>query len=322
MVPAGGRISFADIAKQTPLTEQMVTRLLRHAMMMRIFYKPKPGFVAHTKASKIFINPVTNDWLITGTEEMWPASTKTVEALEKWPGSEEPRLCIENNTTDSIYAFLGAHSERAGRFANAMVSHLKKPEHDPKYITDYVDWASLREAQVTHLGVGPGIFAMALAKQHSNLKVVVQDMAFMMGLLKLEHPSKELKGKVTFEPHDFFAPQTTSADVFCFRWTYRNWAYKYSILALKAQLPVLKPGNRLIIQDNILPEPGTGPAWREKAARSGDLSLATSFNSRDRTVADWKKLVQEADPSFVFMNFTLPKGSALGILEFVWEGKA
>lgn len=148
---------------------------------------------------------------------------------------------------------------------------------------------------------------------------------------------------MTFEPHDFFAPQTTSADVFYFRWTLRNWADKYSILALKAQLPALKPGNRLIIQDNILPEPGTGPAWREKAARlviqcinhlseptityfscnrSGDLSLAASFNSRDRTVADWKKLVQEADPNFVFKNFTFPKGSALGILEFVWEGKA
>ncbi|THV44382.1 hypothetical protein BGAL_0657g00010 [Botrytis galanthina] len=324
MVPAGGRISFADIAKQTPLTEQMVTRLLRHAMTMRIFYEPEPGFVAHTKASKILTDPVTNDWLGAGTEEMWPASTKVVEALEKWPGSEEPSetgFCIENSTTDSIYAFLGAHPERAGRFGNAMVSYMKKPEHDPKYITDYFDWASLGEARVIHVGGGPGMFAMALAKKHSNLKVVVQDMAFMMGPAEAGVP-EELKGKVTFEPHDFFAPQTTSADVFYFRWTLRNWADKYSILALKAQLPVLKPGNRLIIQDNILPEPGTGPAWREKAARSGDLSLAASFNSRDRTVADWKKLVQEADPNFVFKNFTFPKGSALGILEFVWEGKA
>lgn len=79
MVPAGGRISFADIAKQTPLTEQMVTRLLRHAMTMRIFYEPEPGFVAHTKASKILTDPVTNDWLGAGTEEMWPASTKARE---------------------------------------------------------------------------------------------------------------------------------------------------------------------------------------------------------------------------------------------------
>lgn len=76
MVPAGGRVSFAEIAKKTSLTEQMVARLLRHAMTMRIFYEPEPGFVAHTKSSKILADPVHNDWLRTGTEEMWPASTK------------------------------------------------------------------------------------------------------------------------------------------------------------------------------------------------------------------------------------------------------
>lgn len=69
-------MSFADIAKKTPLTEQMVGRLLRHAMTMRIFYEPEPGMVAHTRASKILADPVTNDWLRTGTEEMWPAAAK------------------------------------------------------------------------------------------------------------------------------------------------------------------------------------------------------------------------------------------------------
>jgi hypothetical protein len=76
MVPAGGRVSFADIAKQTPLTEQMVGRLLRHAMTMRIFCEPEPGYVGHTQASKILADPIGRDWLRVGTEEMWPASTK------------------------------------------------------------------------------------------------------------------------------------------------------------------------------------------------------------------------------------------------------
>ena len=83
MIPPGGRVSFGDIAKQTPLTEQMVTSLLRHAMTMRIFCEPMPGFVAHTKASKILIDPVANDWLGAGTEEMWPASTKVLLLSER-----------------------------------------------------------------------------------------------------------------------------------------------------------------------------------------------------------------------------------------------
>ena len=76
MVPSGGSLSFAEIAEKTGLAEQMVARLLRHAITMRIFYEPEPGVVAHTKASKILTDPVTNDWLRAGTEEMWPAATK------------------------------------------------------------------------------------------------------------------------------------------------------------------------------------------------------------------------------------------------------
>lgn len=80
-------MSFGDIAKQTPLTEQMVTRLLRHAMTMRIFRESRPGYVAHTKASKILTDPILREWLRVGTKEMWPAATKGKKILSAlFPG--------------------------------------------------------------------------------------------------------------------------------------------------------------------------------------------------------------------------------------------
>ena len=76
MIPSGGQISFSDIAKQTELSEQIIVRLLRHAMTMRVFREPEPGMVAHTQASKMLASPFMNDWLKVGTEEMWPAAVK------------------------------------------------------------------------------------------------------------------------------------------------------------------------------------------------------------------------------------------------------
>lgn len=92
---------------------------------------------------------------------------QVLEALEKYPDSQEisetvclvklllgPKIIlttflkdftISNNTSDSIYAYLGSHPERAGRFGNAMAAYLKKPEQSPHYITDFYDWASLGE---------------------------------------------------------------------------------------------------------------------------------------------------------------------------------
>jgi hypothetical protein len=38
-------------------------------------------------------------------------------------------------------------------------------------------------------------------------------------------------------------------------------------------------------------------------------------------VDDWKTLFTAADEGFVLKSVVEPKGSALGILEFVWEGQ-
>lgn len=77
-MPPGGQTTFASIAKQTGLEEQAIRRVLRHAMTMRVFREPEPGVVAHTQASKALMDPVANDWMGCGTEEMWPAATKVV----------------------------------------------------------------------------------------------------------------------------------------------------------------------------------------------------------------------------------------------------
>ncbi|KAG4219525.1 hypothetical protein PC116_g31996 [Phytophthora cactorum] len=50
--------------------------------------------VAHTAASKILSHSAANDWLQAGTEEMWSAATKTVEAFKKWPASQEPNETV------------------------------------------------------------------------------------------------------------------------------------------------------------------------------------------------------------------------------------
>lgn len=61
---------------------------------------------------------------------------------------------MANNTTESIYAVLGADPERASRFGHAMMVYGSKPEHSPAFITDHYDWASLGQANVVHVGGG------------------------------------------------------------------------------------------------------------------------------------------------------------------------
>jgi hypothetical protein len=47
--------------------------------------------------------------------------------------------------------------------------------------------------------------------------------------------------------------------------------------------------------------------------------MAALFNVRDRTINDWKEVLSQANGRFVLRNMIEPKGSALSILEVIWE---
>ena len=67
--------------------------------------------------------------------------------------------------------------------------------------------------------------------------------------------------------HELLDPQTILADVYFFRIVFRNLGDKYAVPILKAQIPVLRPGTRILIQDVVMPQPNVIPLWRERVSR-------------------------------------------------------
>ncbi|KAK8087645.1 hypothetical protein PG997_002606 [Apiospora hydei] len=283
-IPLGGQISFTDIAANTPLTEQMVGRLIRHAATMHIFHEPEVGFVAHTRASRLLVR--------------------------------SDGYSLAHGTSGSIYDVISEDPERALRFSNAMKVMASRPEFDLTYATETYDWESLDEALVVEVGGAQGHFALALASRYPSLSIMVQDMEKVID----KASAGALKERVRFMTHDLFDPQRVQADVFFFRWIFHNWSDKYCIHIIRAQIPALRRGSRLLIQEALMPEPGSVCPDAERTARSLDIEMAYTFNARERTLSEWKALFREASPSFIFNNAIEPKGSALAILEFAWEG--
>ena len=64
-----------------------------------------------------------------------------------------------------------------------------------------------------------------------------------------------------------FQEQPVCADVYHFRWIFHNWPDKYCTMLLRAQIPALKAGARIVIQDFVVPESGTAPFYQEKLSR-------------------------------------------------------
>ncbi|KAM7187060.1 6-hydroxytryprostatin B O-methyltransferase, partial [Naviculisporaceae sp. PSN 640] len=428
-IPPHGAMSFAELGAKTGLGEQMTARLLRHATTMRIFQESSPGMVSHTRASRMLASPDMNAWLRIGTEEMWPAATKMIEALEKWgPESESPNqtayslmsipsisppqlqfpITPETSTASdespglsnhsgrsqgtetgpSIYDTLSTNPSKAALFASAMAVWSTRSDYSPEHVINGYDWGglpalfsqqahttnrrprssqnrkrkrmapstttilqqSLRKIQVLDVGGAKGHVAIALAQRFPHLEITVQDMPAVIEGAEADLPEELRKdGRVKFVGRDLFALEQAGSkhqqdvegaekvDVIFLRWVLHNWGDSYCVRILRGLIPFMRAashsrggiGTRLVVMDTGTPDPGaagTGeegvkvPLWRERDLRSEDLNMAAIFNSRERTLREWKALFRQADERFVFKGMNKPKGSALTVMEVVWTG--
>lgn len=76
MIPAGGQISFGEIAEKTGLEKREVRRIVGNAASMHIMRIEEPEMVAHTKVSKFLTIPYINSWVGFESKDTWPGATR------------------------------------------------------------------------------------------------------------------------------------------------------------------------------------------------------------------------------------------------------
>ena len=129
---------------------------------------------------------------------------------------------------------------------------------------------------------------------------------------------EHLSARVELTAHDCFKPQPVEAEVYFFRQVFHAFSDKYAVTALKALVPVMRPGARVVINDYILPQPGVLSQSDEKSVRTMDLLMRTVCNAREREAGDWKALFEQADVRFRWRGATKTAGK-LSFIEAVWE---
>ncbi|KAI0190559.1 S-adenosyl-L-methionine-dependent methyltransferase [Astrocystis sublimbata] len=322
--PVGEETSFADIAAATGLEQGLVRRFIRHAIVKDIFSEPRPGVVVHNAVSRLLAeDQVIHDWVGASTDDLWQAAAQTCNALDKWSGSQEPNetgFSVANGTENSVYMEFSQFPERARRFGNAMRSFTEGTGFELDHVVQNFPWGDLKGGTVVDVGGSQGFASFAIARQFPSVKCVVQDLEPVVAAAEKERPS-ELADRVEFMTHDFFTEQPVfGADVYFFRWIFHNWSDKYCIDILKKLIPALKRGAKVVVNDNVLPQPGVLSKWQEERLRSMDLTMTELQNSHEREVDDWAKLFSDTDARFEFQGAKQPPGSNLWLLVAEWKG--
>lgn len=129
--------------------------------------------------------------------------------------------------------------------------------------------------------------------------------------------SNELRPCVTYLQHSFFEPQTTKdAAAFLIRQCTHNWVDRDVVTIFKSFVPGLEsssPGTPLLINDIIIPEPGTWPRHQERLVRQVDMVMLVNCGSKQRTKAEFESLLKKADLRYEIRNAY--DNGPLGLLE-------
>ncbi|KAL2047480.1 hypothetical protein ABVK25_011464 [Lepraria finkii] len=256
MFSVGEETTFEQLAETSGLREGEVARVLRHAITKHIFHEPRKGIVEHTAASRLLAQDEGFlDWVDVNLQETWPAAAQTVNAMRKWPNSRCPAqtgFSYSQDTEESLFEYLEKYPERAKRFVHGMSAFNTGPGYILDYVVDKFPWASLGEASVVDVGGSTGEMMIALATKFPLLNAVVQDLPNTIAEYLI--PPRGVERRINFMAHDFFTKQPVrGADMYFFRLVLHNWSDEDCFRILRAIVPALKPGARIIATELCLP---------------------------------------------------------------------
>lgn len=149
--------------------------------------------------------------------------------------------------------------ERAGRFAGAMKWLGKAPAFSPQGLVNAFPWQpDPGSSQFTVVDIGGGLghvsHALATSEHGSKAHFVVQDLADIVNKAQSALSGKGVPEKIRFQVHDFFEEQPVhGADVYLLRMILHDWSDKYATKILRALVPALKPGAKVVINDRVIP---------------------------------------------------------------------
>lgn len=121
-------------------------------MMNRIFTEPVKGTVAHTRASRLLAENIElSCWTSLFVESTWKVSMLTIDAMDKWPGSQSPLqtgIQLAFDTDMHWFEILGRNPEMQKKFGIGMKSFSEGVGFEVEYLSKHYPWDKLPTGKV------------------------------------------------------------------------------------------------------------------------------------------------------------------------------
>lgn len=134
---------------------------------------------------------------------------------------------------------------------------------------------------------------------------------------------KELRDRVSFQPHSFLDVQPTVADMYLLKYILIDWNTPLATKIIRNLIPALRPGARVLVMELIALEypPGVPmPRALNRLTSSGDMRMMSLFGHSERTAQAIQDLFTSVDERFEIVKADTTSVPRILILELVWRG--
>ena len=272
-IPLTGATTYAQITEAVGhgVSQAFVERIVQHAMSFGLFYNAPCGHIAHNATSALLVTDTDLEaWLYLCTNIAYPAGAHIPKAIDAYGVSSEANetaysVSIGRKISQFEHFREVGGQEKHEMFAKAMRGISAGGAYDVRHVVEGgYPWNELEEGEGTlcvDVGGGPGHVAMALARKLPKLQFEVQDLPETVEVGARNCP-EELKKRFTFRAHDFFQPQPKDnvsekrPIAYFARFILHDWSDKYARQILDALAKGIRPQDRLILNEVVVPEPG------------------------------------------------------------------
>ncbi|KAI1175673.1 S-adenosyl-L-methionine-dependent methyltransferase [Nemania sp. FL0916] len=329
-LPLDGALSYKQLGARCGLAESDTRRYVQSAIALRVFEEGADGLVRHNAASAALANTILYDWIGYATWGLGAASVKAADALKRWPESEERgenAFALANGEEGGldIFSIIANDASRVKSFGDAMTFCLGLPNMYHAHFVNNVPWDSTSRAVpkvVVDIGGSYGALLQALLRKYPQIeKAIVEDRPEVTDQGEKIKPA-DVANRLEFKAYDFFTEQPVKgADVYIMRMIMHDWSDKCAAQILRAQIPALKPGARILLNERVLIPPQPRNLIVARFDMACDIVMNTVFNSKERTREDWISLLNLADSRFKLKSIVTPPHASLSVIEIVWDEK-
>jgi hypothetical protein len=200
---------------------------------------------------------------------MLPASTRLVDAMQKWPGSEEPNeagFALSEGTDLPMMEVVTKNPQRAQRIGKAMMFLQSRPDYNVRFMLENFVWGDAAKGTLVDIGGAKGNVAVEICRHLPEIKCIVLDKPELIEGNKV--PDDVPAERLQFVSHDFFTEMSVKdADVYLLGSVLHDWSDKYAIKILRNLVGSLKKGARVLVSDMCLPQPSTISPYKSRVPR-------------------------------------------------------